>query len=155
MAWYSVCWGPLSVCKNLVLLTSGTPLDVVCDPFFHSRPPVFFLCSPEGFVSTWVSSCWMIVHKGHDASFNFEDQEHNDSSFGVHDSGCCYEFFFREYYNILVISFSLVSTGRSGECVWGCVGFARYVEDFVVVFLEVRMPSCCSSIEVLWGFLVL
>ena len=86
MAWYLVDRGLLSVCENLVLLASGTAFNVARDPLLHSRPPVFLLCFPKSFVSAWVSCCWMIVHEGHDTSFNFKDRGHNDLSFGVHGS---------------------------------------------------------------------
>ena len=155
MAWYSIGRGLLSVCEDLVLLASGAAFDVIHNPFFHSRPPVFLLHFPKSFVPARVPCCWMIVHEGHDASFNFKDRRHNDLSFWIHSGGCHYEFFFWEYYDIFIVSFSFVSTWRSREHVRGCVCFTQYIKDFIVVFLEVGMPPGCSSIEVLRGLPVL
>ena len=101
------------MCEDFVLLASGTSLDVVCDPFFHFRPPVSLLCFLKSFVPTWVSRCWVVMHEGHDASLYFEDRGYDDLSFRVYGGRCCHEFAFREYCDILVVSFASVSPRRS------------------------------------------
>ena len=155
MARYSVYWGLLSVCEDLVLLASCTSLYIVSDPFLHPRPPVFLFRFPNSFVTAWVSCCGVVMHEGHNASFDFEDGRYNDFPFRGGGDRCCYELIFGKYYDIFVVGFSLVGTRRSRECIWGCIGFSWYIKNFIVVFLKVRMPSGCSSVEILRGFPIL
>ena len=79
----------------------------------NTGPPILSLCFSKGFVSAWMSCHWVIVHEGHDAPFNFKDRRHQDFPFRVYGRGGCYEFSFWEHYDILVVSFSFVSTWRS------------------------------------------
>jgi|SRR6266403_812217 len=55
----------LLISKDFVLLTVGTSLDIIRYPLAHTYPFVYFGSFPNGFISFWMSSCWMIVDKGH------------------------------------------------------------------------------------------
>ena len=55
----------------------------------------------------------------------------------------------------MVVRFAFICPGESGEGIWWDVGFPWDVKDFIVVFLKIRVPSCCSSIEVSRRFPVL
>ena len=142
--------------EDFVLLASSASLYVVSNPFLHLRPPVFFLRFPNSFVTTWVSCCRVVMHEGHNASFDLKDGRYDDFPFrGGGNSRRYYELVFGEYCDVFIVSFPLVGTRWSRECIWRCIGFPRYVKDFVIVFLKVGMPSGCPSVEVFWGFPVL
>ena len=131
----SVCRHFLSVSKDFVLLAYCATLYIIRDPFFHPGPPILLLRFLESFVAARVSCCWVIVHKGHDASFYFEDRWYDDLSFVVCCDGSYDEFPFWEYCDVFVVRFSFVSAWRARECVGWCIGFSWYIKDFIVVFL--------------------
>ena len=143
------------MCKDFVLLAGCASFHIVRDPFLHLGPPIFLLCFPEGFILSWMSCCGVVMHEHHDPPFYFEYWWYDDFSFRGDNGRCCYEFVFGEYCDTFIVGFPLVSARWSRKCIWGCIGFSWHVEDFVVVLLEVSMPSGCSSVEVLWGFPVL
>ena len=99
--------------EDFVLLARSAAFDVVGDPLFHFWPPIFFLCPPKSLVAAWVSCCWVVMHKSHDASFYFEDRGYDDLSFRCGGGGCYCEFFFGKYYDIFIVGFSFVGTWRS------------------------------------------
>ena len=101
------------MCQDFVLLACCASFYVVCNPFLHFGPPVFFLCFLESFVVAWVSSRWVVMHEGYDAPFYFEDWWYNDLSFVICCNGCCDEFVLWKYRNILVVGFSFVGTRRA------------------------------------------
>ena len=139
--------------KILVLLACCASLNVVRYPLVHIRPPVAFFGFADGLVPARVARGRVIVHKGHNAPFYFGDGRYVDLAFRG-NSGHDKPFGIEQFYS-LVVGFALVCSGKSGECVGGNVGLSRDVENFVVVFLQVCMPSCCSPIEVSWGFPIL
>ena len=96
------------MCEDLILLTRGTSLDVVCNPFLHLRPPVSFLRFPKGFVAAWMPCCWVVMHEGHDTSFYFKDRWYDNLSLGSGSGRGYCEFIFGEYYDVFVVGFSLV-----------------------------------------------
>ncbi len=55
----------LSVCNDLVLLAIGTSFYIVGYPLAHPYPAVYFSCFSDCFISSWMSSCGMIVYKSH------------------------------------------------------------------------------------------
>ena len=55
--------------EDLVLLTCGASLDVVCDPVVHPYPFCMSFGFANGFVSAGVSRCGVIVDEGHNESF--------------------------------------------------------------------------------------
>src|SRR6266404_8840082 len=69
-------------------------------------------------------------------------------------SGVYEEFWFKEGL-VLVVVVSLVGIGWSRQFVCWRVDLARDVFDDEVVFLEVGVPSCRSSVQFLWSFPVL
>ena len=52
----------LLVCEVLVLLASGTSFDIVGYPLVHVRPPVPFFSFADGFVSTRMASCGVVMN---------------------------------------------------------------------------------------------
>ncbi len=55
----------LSMCDNFVLLAISTPFYVIGYPLTHSYPVVHLACFSNGFVSSRVSSCGVIVYESH------------------------------------------------------------------------------------------
>ncbi len=51
--------------EDLILLAVGTSFDVVWYPLAHAYPFVYFSSFPDGFISSQVSSCGMVMYKGH------------------------------------------------------------------------------------------
>ena len=97
--------------EDFVLLASSASLYVVGDPFFHPRPPVFFLRFPNSFVTAWMSCCRVVMHEGHNASFDLDDGGYNDFSFRGGGSGrCYYELVFGEYCDIFIVGLPFVGT---------------------------------------------
>ena len=153
LGWYTVDQYFLLVCKVFVLLAGCASFDIVGYPLIHVRPPIPFLGLADGFISSWVASCGVVVHQGHDATFYFGDGWYMDFAFWC-DSGHNESFGVKQPYS-LIVSFTFVRSRKPRECVRWDVGFAWDIEDFVVVFLKVCVPSCRSSVEVPWGFPVL
>ena len=97
--------------KDFVLLAGGTSFYVVGNPFFHPRPPVLLLCFPNGFVAAWMSCCGVVVHEGHNASFDLNDGWYDDFPFGgSHGSGRYYEFALGEYCDVFIVGFPFIGT---------------------------------------------
>ena len=67
----SIRWGVLFVGLYLSLLTYGTSLDIVVDPFLHPDPPVVLLDFSQGFIPSWVSSHRGIMCFAYYCSFYF------------------------------------------------------------------------------------
>jgi hypothetical protein len=90
----------------------------------------------------------MVVVQDHKVAFR---------RFVVFDVGSCcvYESFRGNECDILVVVFSLISVGWSGQGIGWNVCVSGNIFDLVIVFLEVSVPSCCPSVEVLGGFPVL
>src|SRR6266850_7367054 len=59
-------WSFLSVSDNFVLLTGSTAFDVVSNPVVHRWPLVDLFCLSDCFISTRMSSCYVIVSMCHD-----------------------------------------------------------------------------------------
>ena len=108
MTRYSVYWGLLSMGKDLVLLASSASFYVVGNPFLHSRPPILFLRFPNSFVTAWVSCCRVVMHEGHNASFDLNDGRYDDFPFRGGGSRCHYKLVFREYSDIFIVGFPFV-----------------------------------------------
>ena len=97
--------------EDFVLLASGASLHVVGNPFLHSGPPILFLRFPNSFVTAWMSCCGVVMHEGHNASFDLNNGGYDDLSFvGNGSSRCHYELVFREYCDVFIVGFSFVGT---------------------------------------------
>ncbi len=55
--------------QGFVLLTDGASFDIICDPFFHSRPLDVFTCLSKGLVSSQVSGRGVVMMNGHQGAF--------------------------------------------------------------------------------------
>jgi hypothetical protein len=71
------------------------------------------------------------------------------------NGGRSYKLLRWEYGYVLVVLFPLINVRGSGEDIQPCIGFAGYVMDNKVVFLQIRMPPGYSLVEVLWCLPVL
>ena len=111
---------------DLVLLAVSAPFYIVGYPSAHSYPVMCLACLLNGFVSSRMSSCGMIMHEGHQLLFGRFG--------GVCDDLFDEQFWFEECL-IFVIVLALVGVGWSGEFVcWG-VNLSRDVFDYEVIFL--------------------
>ena len=66
---------------DLCLLTYGTSLDVIFDPFLHSNPPIVLLDFSKHFVPSWMAGCRGVVCLAYYCSFHFLHIWDNDLSF--------------------------------------------------------------------------
>jgi hypothetical protein len=84
----------------------------------------------------------VVIIKDHEVAFR---------DFVVVGTGVSYvcESFWGYERDVSVVLFSLVDTGWSRQCVCRNVCVPWDVFDLIVVFLEVSVPSCGASIEVL------
>ena len=97
--------------EDFVLLAGGASFYVVGNPLLHPRPPIPFLRFLNSFVTAWMSCCRVVVHEGHNASFDLNDGRYDDFSFRDNgSSGCCYELVFGEYCDIFIVSLPFVGT---------------------------------------------
>ena len=54
---------------NFILLAVGASFYVVGYPLVLSYPAVYLGCFSDGFISSWVSGCGVVVYEGHQLSF--------------------------------------------------------------------------------------
>lgn len=145
---YVVEWCTLFVCEDFVLLACSTSFNIIHDLLIHPCPLCMGFSFLNSFILSQMSCCGMIVDNGHDRSLL-----------------CFIKLFFHMHYvnkvfrwddwHASVVIFTLVNTKWSGECVCRDVFLARYVLNEAVVFLQICVPSCSSSVEVFRGFPVL
>jgi len=94
-----------SVHDDFVLLAVSAAFYIIGYPSTHSDPVVCLACFPNGFISSRVSGCRMVVYKGHQLSF---------SRFGrCCDDSLDKQLWFQECL-ILIVILALVGVGWSG-----------------------------------------
>ncbi len=112
--------------NDLVLLAVSTPFYVIRYPSTHSYPVMRLARFSNGFVSSRMSSCGVIVYKSHQLLFGRFG--------GSRDDPFNEQFWFEECL-VFVIILTLIDIRWSGEFVcWG-VNLSRDVFDYEIVFL--------------------
>src|SRR5712671_3355926 len=65
----SVGWCVLPMRDDLVLLTGGTAFDILRYPLVHSWPGLVLFGFADGFVSSRMSCCGVVVYQFHEVLF--------------------------------------------------------------------------------------
>ena len=111
---------------DLVLLAVSASFYIIRYPSTHPYPVMRLACFPNGFISSRMSSCGVIVYESHQLSFG---------RFGGSCDNPLNEQFQFEECLIFVIILTLIGVRWSGKFVcWG-VNLSRDVFDYEVIFL--------------------